>query len=469
MAPNPEQLRERSKDQLEKRNSETISNSPDQIKHDLAEYVIGFETMEDKEKQAILEKTKQFETKQDYDLIKSMGYSVKELEQDPLKRHLELSAIYLKRDKQNPLLAFDVDFLNNEAAEWGLDLTDLLPANILAVDIYDQNGALIYENATRSKKENKTGYFEKSGQRAEIQTGFKIVVKKSQPVEAIKERKYGRRAYLNGAQEIEEMVYNSAVTEVKDKARQEAQKKGEKLDTGKDFYDKVFDDLTNALSSTIKRFQETGKLDLVAFAPILEKMLSEHSYQIDQAEDEILNAQEEKEKQKTKQADIGVTQSAPEDLPKDKSEPILQHELPEGISESSKVLIQTARSYIGSKQFRGREVAGGKLACAQVASTILKEAGLLSKVHLSVNATEKALLRRGWKIHRGKAKAGDVVIWGRTPSRMVDGIARPGHRHIGIMTSQDYTVNNSSSSRMPLERKLDYNSPRGIYFLSPPV
>ncbi len=436
---NPEQTRE-PRLQLASRGPDTISKSPPQHKIDTELFLRGMEQMPPAKRQEVLDRTQQYEDGHDYDLIKTAGHSLEEMEQDPLLRHIELGGVYFTRDKNHPQLAFDVDFMNNDVAEWGVDLTDLFPANVLKVDVYDQQGNLIFENAERKQLNKKVGYYLPDGTKAEVQTGFKVVVKETQPTEGITDRKFGRKAFINGAQEKQDLLYNEGVTQVKDQAKQEAEAQGKELVLDPKTFEDMFRSLANALHSTLKKLSETGELDLTEFNATIDSLLTNNT--VDEQQTEL---------------------PPPDD---NNPNPPASQEAPTGRVGN---LVQVARQYLGSTQFRGREVAGGNLACAQVASTILKDAGYLDKVYLGVDVTEKQLLRRGWKKHRAPAKAGDVIIWGRTPSSQVNGVSRPGHKHIGIMTSPTAAVNNSSAQKMPIEKQVNFNNPRGVYFLSPPA
>ena len=94
---------------------------------------------------------------------------------------------------------------------------------------------------------------------------------------------------------------------------------------------------------------------------------------------------------------------------------------------------------------------GGRLGCAQVVSTALKSAGVLSIVKLGVSAVVSDLHARGWKdVNAPPFKAGDVICW-RTYDRDGDGRKDPD-THIGIAMGSGNSVqamSNSSSQRMP--------------------
>ncbi len=110
-----------------------------------------------------------------------------------------------------------------------------------------------------------------------------------------------------------------------------------------------------------------------------------------------------------------------------------------------------ARRLIGSTAFRTADVDYGNLACAKVASTALKNAGALSKVHLNVRSTVADLKSKGWKEVRVPPFAeGDVITW-KTYDYTGDGIKDPD-THIGIMVKEGNSymaMNNSSRLRTP--------------------
>lgn len=109
------------------------------------------------------------------------------------------------------------------------------------------------------------------------------------------------------------------------------------------------------------------------------------------------------------------------------------------------------RGLLGSTSFRGREVDGGNLACAQVVSTALVQAGALSRVSLNCDTVVSDLRSRGWqRVNVPPYQEGDVVTW--TTSR------GPG-RHIGIIVKQGSSyvaISNSSSQRTPRVHSINY-------------
>ena len=87
---------------------------------------------------------------------------------------------------------------------------------------------------------------------------------------------------------------------------------------------------------------------------------------------------------------------------------------------------------------------GGNLGCAQVATTVLKAAGVLDRTCLNCTGTISMLEAVGWKsVSWPPYQAGDVVFWETY---------QPGPSHVGIVMNSGNSaqaMNNSSSKRMP--------------------
>jgi hypothetical protein len=90
----------------------------------------------------------------------------------------------------------------------------------------------------------------------------------------------------------------------------------------------------------------------------------------------------------------------------------------------------------------GPDTKDGRLACAKVATIILKKAGAINKVSLGVRHVEAAL--KHWKKIRNEddLKPGDVIVWinrftGRSDERCTGG----GNCHVGIVTENGYFHN----------------------------
>ncbi len=118
-------------------------------------------------------------------------------------------------------------------------------------------------------------------------------------------------------------------------------------------------------------------------------------------------------------------------------------------------IVACAERYIGSTRFRGPEVSGGNLACAQFVSTALKDAGVLSRVQLGVLAVMSDLKSKGWKtVSAPPFKAGDVITW-KTYDRNHDGV-KDDDTHIGIIDGKGQAISNSSSLKMPRRNGIYY-------------
>lgn len=94
---------------------------------------------------------------------------------------------------------------------------------------------------------------------------------------------------------------------------------------------------------------------------------------------------------------------------------------------------------------------GGVLGCAQVVSTALKAAGVMSQVMLGVLGVIDDLKKKGWRLVQAPPwKDSDVVTW-KTYDRDKDG-SKDEDTHIGIVVKENgtnYAMNNSSSNRRP--------------------
>jgi len=118
-------------------------------------------------------------------------------------------------------------------------------------------------------------------------------------------------------------------------------------------------------------------------------------------------------------------------------------------------IVKSIKGLLNSTSFRGSDVQGGKVACAKVVSTALKNAGVLSKVILGVPELVTSLKNKGWKeVVAPPFKAGDVVTW-KTYDRNRDG-KKDNDTHVGIMSDDGKAISNSSSRRMPRSHSVYY-------------
>lgn len=95
----------------------------------------------------------------------------------------------------------------------------------------------------------------------------------------------------------------------------------------------------------------------------------------------------------------------------------------------------------------GPDTQNGRLACAKVATIILKKAGATNKISLGVRHVEDAL--KHWEKIKNEddLKPGDVIVWinrftGRSDGRCTGG----GNCHIGIVTVNGYFHNSPITS-----------------------
>ena len=122
-----------------------------------------------------------------------------------------------------------------------------------------------------------------------------------------------------------------------------------------------------------------------------------------------------------------------------------------GGTASGAQIAASARRLVGSKAFRTADVDYGNLACAKVASTALKNAGAISRVHLNVRSLVDDLHGHGWKeVTPPPFQEGDVITW-KTYDYTGDGVKDPD-THVGIMCKEGNSwqaMNNSSRLRTP--------------------
>ena len=133
---------------------------------------------------------------------------------------------------------------------------------------------------------------------------------------------------------------------------------------------------------------------------------------------------------------------------------------PAEVLESRRRLVEVAKKYAGTRYFQenyfdvGRQfsadVQGGRLGCALVVSSILREAGFMDDLKtpiLGVELTETELQKRGWTRTNGPIEAGDVLVWAPAGAPVTDenGQVRARHGHIGIAISPTRCVHNSNN------------------------
>ncbi len=116
-------------------------------------------------------------------------------------------------------------------------------------------------------------------------------------------------------------------------------------------------------------------------------------------------------------------------------------------------IVSQARALVGSTDFRGPEVKGGSVACAQVVSTALNNAGAISEDEMSLDCyvLRDNLKAKGWEeVTPPPYQEGDVIFWS-TYDWDGDGVIDED-THVGIIIKEGNTykaMNNSSSAKMP--------------------
>lgn len=118
-------------------------------------------------------------------------------------------------------------------------------------------------------------------------------------------------------------------------------------------------------------------------------------------------------------------------------------------------IVSSAGALVGSTNFRSAAVGYGNVACAQVVTTALKNAGAVNSVVLGVLSAIDMLKDKGWKeVSAPPFKPGDVVTW-KTYDRSGDGV-KDADTHIGIVESGTTCISNSSSQKMPRRHDVYY-------------
>lgn len=115
-------------------------------------------------------------------------------------------------------------------------------------------------------------------------------------------------------------------------------------------------------------------------------------------------------------------------------------------------IVNAAQALVGMRNFPYDPLTeGGVLGCAQVVSTALKNAGVMSKIVLNCSGVMNDLKSKGWQyVQVPPYRAGDVVTW-KTYDATGDGVM-DDDSHIGIAVESGNNVqvmNNSSSQKMP--------------------
>lgn len=98
---------------------------------------------------------------------------------------------------------------------------------------------------------------------------------------------------------------------------------------------------------------------------------------------------------------------------------------------------------------------GGELSCAFFVSSITTLFDFTTKVHGTVNNTEKDLLESGWK-HIENPEIGSVIIWDE-----MDFNAEK-HKHIGFYVGNDQAISNSCFEKVPKQHHWTFADKREV-------
>ncbi len=354
----------------------------------------------------------------DVEQIRKAGVTEAENRNNFNYRHALLASRFLKKSQSN-LNVFQVDFSNNQLAEWKVGAGDMLPPNVLKIRVTGADGNPKTAIRGQNPLTRRIGYFYENDLKvgsytyAPVHTGDTIEI-----VETIAVQSEGNTQTMK---EHVEVFQHGAAGESASEPHEQ------RFDASTH---QVYPDNAAALQASQGRVRQSSSAQRRDLA-----------------------------------GNIGTEPAATPVSPERAATPDRQR------------IVDKAKSFIGvaRPEFRTPEVQGGTLACAKVASTILYEAGFIDAIYLNCDATRNALLKKGWRAVPGKPgneEPGDVVIWGAIGAGVKDTPNGPqysaGHKHIGIVDGADSAVNNSSSKRMPVQSRIYTGRPVEV-ILKPPT
>lgn len=329
-----------------------------------------------------------------------------------LKRHAVLSSAFLEdlgpgRFRVN----FFVNGIHNELAEKKVGAADMLPPNAMSISIKRANGTSI-EKAVRMQNPatKRIGYFIKNSdgslEYAAVHTGDEITILETR--------------------EIKGNPFDDQVV--------------------KDEHDQIFHE--GAMKENVMEVPEMDRTDVGRGT---HGALASLNRSIGLVGTTMGNMPSQKP--------TGSPGNGP--LPASSSDGLLK---PRDSAETGGSLVDIAKGYAaasakGDNRFReGFQnidgLKGGRLGCAYVASTILKDAGYLDQIYDNVDATANALKAKDWQTidSNQQPEAGDVVVWTPLPITVTtSGDTMGGHKHIGIYIGNGQVVDNNAG----------WNDPRG--------
>lgn len=101
-----------------------------------------------------------------------------ENEQDTLEKHTRLASAFLEKTDEKDKVSYTVNFGENRLADRHVGAGDILPANVEAIKVTDDNGNVVSERAVRNiNNRNRIGYYDAAtGAYIAIHTGHRITV-----------------------------------------------------------------------------------------------------------------------------------------------------------------------------------------------------------------------------------------------------------------------------------------------------
>ncbi|MBU1954401.1 hypothetical protein KKH03_05520, partial [Patescibacteria group bacterium] len=355
-----------------------------------------------KEKGAFSGKLNEWYKKGDKEAMRRAGVTQKEDEQDYTRRHRLLASAYVTWDETGDRISGTVDFKNNQMAEYKVGLGDMLPPNVKSVRVRKKSGETVDCARTRNPQTGRIGYYETQalakGQYlyVAIHTGDKFQIEQTIDEKDLR----ARRSILSE----NVAVYNQGAMNSND---------GEEV-----YY--------------------TDRGEPVAGTPAAERAQAREKPQAESAKRRA---------------------SFRETIAKAADELELEGQ--------RRRIVELAKRYSGSDRFKtdyakseNRDLKGGRLGCAWVVTSILKEAGLMDEISKGTYTAENQLKQKGWtEAPRSQAEPGDVVLWEKLPQKAVMTQNGPqyigGHRHIGIVVGDNLAVSNSSLEGRPITHAID--------------
>ncbi len=158
---------------------ETIHEQPDRNTTDLSEFNRSFLEKQQKREEDIARlKALDKDTPESVNQIRRGDTEQNENEQDTLQKHARLASAFLEKTDEKDKTSYTVNFGENRLADRHVGAGDILPANVEAIKVTDDNGNVVSERAVRGiNNRNRIGYYDAAtGAYIAIHTGHRITV-----------------------------------------------------------------------------------------------------------------------------------------------------------------------------------------------------------------------------------------------------------------------------------------------------